>query len=295
MNDPNIYHLRYFLDAANLGSVAAAAKKNHVSQSAVSQAIKKLEESMDCSLLIHSKNQFKLSSEGLAALSSIKLILESISDMKTKIAGAREEAEGPLGFATLRSLALVLLPNVMSSLLKNYPQLQPVLKIGHTKNILEQVISGEIEVGLVVDNRAISGVHKHVLHEGSFRFVIGASYLDNVKSMGFLATEEKPGVNELKKIYKDRYKKSQAKVAMIVESWEVIARFASSGLGIGMIPDFVAASVPELNLIEVHHDLAQKLRYKIVLITKKSLSPNAKVLALELNKETEKLFHKKEK
>lgn len=291
MSDPNIYHLRYFLDAASLGSVAAAAKKNHVSQSAVSQAIKKLEDSMDCSLIFHNKNQFKLSQEGLAAVESIKNILDSVSQMKTKIAGAKEEVEGPLSFATLRSLALVLLPNVMNSLLKNYPKMQPVLKIGHTKNILEQVVSGEIEVGLVVDNRAISGVHKHVLHEGRFRFVVGASYLDNVKNMGFLTTEEKPGVNELRKIYKDRYKKSQAKIAMIVESWEVIARFASSGLGIGMIPDFVFASVPELKLVEVHHDLGEKLRYKIVLITKKQLSSNAKILALELDRETEKLFH----
>ncbi len=292
MSDPNIYHLRYFLDAANLGSVAAAAKKNHVSQSAVSQAIRKLEESMDCSLIGHSKNQFKLTSEGLVALESIKQILDSVTNMKAKLAGAKDEAEGPLTFATLRSLALVLLPDVMSTLQKNYPKIQPILKIGHTKNILEQVIAGEIEVGLVVDNRAISGVHKHVLHEGTFRCVVGSAFADNVKNMGFLVTEEKPGVNELKKTYKERYKKSHVKIAMVVESWEVIARFASAGLGIGMIPDFVAASVPDLKLVEVQHDLAQKIRYKIVLITKKSLSPNAKVLAHELNRETEKLFHK---
>lgn len=206
MLDPNIYHLRYFLDAANLGSVAAAAKKNHVSQSAVSQAIRKLEESMDCSLIIHSKNQFKLSPEGLAALDSIKEILDSVSSMKSKIAGTKSEASGPLHFATLRSLALVLLPDVMNSLQTNYPKIQPVLKIGHTKNILEQVISGELEVGLVVDNRAISGVHKHVLHEGTFHCFVGSVHIDNVKNMGFLVTEEKPGVNELKKLLKKSIK-----------------------------------------------------------------------------------------
>lgn len=290
MNEPNLYHLRYFLDAAALGGVAAAAKKNHVSQSAVSQAIRKLEEAMDCSLLVHSKNQFKLTPEGQLAVQSIQEILGSVAEMRTKVAGAKDEAKGPLPFATLRSLALVILPEVMSSLQKNHPRIQPVLKIGHTKNILEQVLQGEIEVGLVMDNRALSGVHKTILHEGTFRCVVAATHLEKTKDMGFLVTEEKPGVTELRKVYRARHKKSQAPIAMIVESWEVIARFTSAGLGIGVIPDFVLASVPHLQLKEAPPEISRKIPYKIVLISKKALSANARVLAHELGRETQRLL-----
>ena len=39
----NVNHLKFFFDAASLGSVSKAAKKNYVSQSAISQGIKNLE------------------------------------------------------------------------------------------------------------------------------------------------------------------------------------------------------------------------------------------------------------
>ncbi|QDK37993.1 LysR family transcriptional regulator [Bdellovibrio sp. NC01] len=287
--EPNLYHLRYFLDAVRLGGVAAAAQKNRVSQSAVSQAIKKLEDSLGATLLVHSKNQFKVSPEGLRLLESMEGVLDSVRVLRSVLAGAQEENAGPLSMATLRSLALVLFPGVMSSLQKNHQKIEPVLKIGHTKNILEQVLDGEIEVGVVMDNKALRGVDKYILHEGHFCCVIGKGFKDQYKTLGFLATEEKPGVAEVRKLYKNRYKKT-APVSMIVESWEVIARFASEGLGIGFVPDFVAASVPHLQLTEVYSEFAHKIKYKIVLISKGDLSANAQLLAKELERSTAKVF-----
>lgn len=288
--EPNLYHLRYFLDAVRLGGVAAAAQKNRVSQSAVSQAIKKLEESLGTTLLVHSKNQFKVSAEGFRLLESMEGILDSVRVLRSALAGIQEENSGPLSIATLRSLALVLFPEVMSSLQKNHQKIEPILKIGHTKNILEQVLNGDIEVGVVMDNKALRGVDKYVLHEGHFCCVVGKEFKDQFKNMGFLVTEEKPGVTEVRKLYKNRYKKP-AQISMIVESWEVIARFASEGLGVGFVPDFVAASVRHLNLTEVYSEFAHKIQYKIVLISKGKPSANVQLLAKELERSTAKVFY----
>jgi DNA-binding transcriptional LysR family regulator len=60
----SLTHLLYFRDAANLGSVAAAARKNFVTPSAVSQAIKNLESTFSVKLLGHNKRTFVLTDEG---------------------------------------------------------------------------------------------------------------------------------------------------------------------------------------------------------------------------------------
>jgi DNA-binding transcriptional LysR family regulator len=283
--EPNLYHLKYFIDAANMGGIAPAAKKNLVSSSAISQAIKKLEESFNCQLLEHNKNQFQLTPEGRIAAESIDNIIHSIADLKTKIANSKSDFCGTLPVATLRSLAMVLFPSAISSINKKYPNLKATLMIGHTKNILDQVLNDEIEVGIVVDNNAIHGVKKYILHEGYFKFVVGYNHKENVKNLGVLATDEKPGINEVKKNYKSHFGKP-APIAMIVESWEVIARFASAGLGIGFIPDFVARSVPHLELVEIFPELSNKIRYKIVVISKGALSSHSQVLFNELERST---------
>ncbi len=287
--EPNLYHLKYFIDAANLGGIAPAAKKNLVSSSAISQAIKKLEESLNCQLLEHNKNQFKLTQEGRIAAESIDDIINSITGLKAKIANLKSDFSGTLAIATLRSLALVLFPNAISSINKNFPKLKADLMIGHTKTILDQVLNDEIEIGIVVDNNAIHGVKKHILHEGYFQFVVGFSHKANLKNLGILVTKEKPGNLEVKKLYQSHFK-TPAPISMIVESWEVIARFASAGLGIGFIPDFVASSVSHLELVEVYPELSRKIRYKIVAISKGPLSSNSQVLINELERSVQQIL-----
>ena len=287
--EPNLYHLKYFIDAANLGGIALAAKKNLVSSSAISQAIRKLEESLNCQLLEHSKNQFKLTTEGQVAAESIHEILNSVAGLKTKIANSKSDFSGTLNIATLRSLALVLFPDTITLVNKKYSKLKANLMISHTKNILEQVINDEIEVGIVVDNNAISGVKKYILHEGYFKLVVGYNHKANLKNLGILVTKEKPGVQEIKKLYQSNYEKP-APISMIVESWEVIARFASAGLGIGFIPDFVASSVPHMELVEVFPELSRVIRYKIVAISKGPLSSNSQVLINELERSIQQIL-----
>ena len=53
-------YLKYFIDAAESNSVSESAKKNFVTQSCVSQGIKKLEQTLKVDLTMHLRNRFKL-------------------------------------------------------------------------------------------------------------------------------------------------------------------------------------------------------------------------------------------
>ena len=68
----NLTHLKYFLDAVKQGSITASAKINHVSQSAISQGITRLEERFGCHLLAHQPKRFKVTDEGLKLFENSK-------------------------------------------------------------------------------------------------------------------------------------------------------------------------------------------------------------------------------
>lgn len=60
---PNSTFLRYFLSAAQFKSISKAAKENFVSQSAISQAINKLETALSKQLITHEQNRFQLTAD----------------------------------------------------------------------------------------------------------------------------------------------------------------------------------------------------------------------------------------
>ena len=120
MLEPNLYHLKYFADAASLGSVGAAARKNSVSQPAVSQGIKKLELALGVELLVHSKNRFKLTPEGELVLVRIKEILSAFQNLREELSEKQEEVSGQVSLGTMRSLALHFLPKLFKNLKDDY-------------------------------------------------------------------------------------------------------------------------------------------------------------------------------
>lgn len=78
----NLFHLKYFLDAVKHGSISASDETNHISQSAISQAIAKLEEGLGCSLLIHQPKQFKITDEGKSSLIVLKKFFKLFKKQK---------------------------------------------------------------------------------------------------------------------------------------------------------------------------------------------------------------------
>ncbi|WII72364.1 LysR family transcriptional regulator [Bdellovibrio sp. 22V] len=264
MLEPNIYHLKYFKTAAELQSIAAAAKKLGISQPAISQAIRKLEEALDCDLLIHTRNRFKLTEEGKILLEKSTTLLEQVDNLRADLRGKKSEVSGPLRIATSPEVAHYLFPSALKELQKELPKVRPSFEFGSTQEILNLVKSGEAEFGLVIDDGRMTGLEKKLLRKGHFH-CIRSSRETATDATRFLVTRESPGLFELEKIFKEQYKKN-VEIAVEVESWEVIAHYASLGLGTGLVPDFVA----ENHLgVKVSKTLwASKIEYRIYLVHK---------------------------
>ncbi|MBS1972229.1 MAG: LysR family transcriptional regulator [Bdellovibrionales bacterium] len=282
-NEPNIYHLKYFKTAAELGGIAAAAKKLGVSQPAISQAIRKLEEVLQCELMIHTRNRFKLTEEGKLLVKKAADLESFLENLKNDLRGLQSEPTGPLTIATSSSVAFYLLPALLRKLTDKYPKVLPSVQIGNTQEIVTKVKAGECEVGILFDDGSPLALEKKILHRGNFRCLI-AEDLSVKSEEGFLVTRESPGVFDLQKAYR-KHSGKEAAIRMEIENWEVIAEMARLGHGIAFLPDFIASRQAGTKIIASMNAWAQKVDYRLCQVHQGShqLSNVAQIFIKELS------------
>ena len=90
----NINQLRYFISVANTRSFSLAAEENYITQTAMSQQIQALEETVGCKLINRSTRPISLTSAGVSFLGDAKQILARLQEATER---ANEAANGISG------------------------------------------------------------------------------------------------------------------------------------------------------------------------------------------------------
>lgn len=261
----NFYHLKYFYDAVAEGSIGQAAKKNFVSQSAVSQAVRRLEEALDCDLLIHQKNRFVLTDSGRAVYEKCQAIFQSVEDLKVEAKVAKKEFVGSISFATSHSIALAILPAFIAELKKRYPSITPKFRLGKTPIVKRWLEDREIDFAITVDDGHLKSFEKIVVHTGEFIVIRTKKQSFISRSHGFILTESRPETEALKKAYQNAHRK-ELPLALEVDSWEIIKRLTLEGLGMGFIPAFAMGRGDQKRLTVLKENAFPKIKYDLCVV-----------------------------
>ncbi|CCB85567.1 MULTISPECIES: LysR family transcriptional regulator [Parachlamydia] len=269
---PNITFLRYFFSAGQSKSISRASKENFVSQSAISQAISKLEKTLGKQLITHEKNRFQLTADGLLLLDKCKQIFTVFSEIEDAFNETDSVFKGKLSFACTHSFALSLLPAYLSKLSQTWEKIEPILRFGHTGTIVELVKKGDVDFGIVLDNEDFSLFHSREIYRGEYHLYTAKKFTANAKNK-FILSEERKEVSLLKQHFQNNGVEIHA--YMEVSSWEVIASLVEQGMGIGFLPDYIAG---KRALIPYEYSIP-KIPYRILAISPKNrkLSRNAQM------------------
>lgn len=224
--DPfNLVYLKYFIDAAEKMSVSESSRKNFVTQSCVSQGIKKLEQVLKIDLTMHLKNRFKLTEEGKIVFSKGKEIFKSLDGLLDEIAQFNGEVRGTIAVATTQSLALGFLPKVFQEVGIKYPKVELDIRLGTIEQIHQWIRSEEVDFALILESPEFSKYESHPLAQGEFNLYKHKSlkkwdkvYVDFVS--GIAVSDSDYEIVELR-------------------SWELVAEFLDSKIGVGVLPDFI--------------------------------------------------------
>jgi len=114
-----------FLATADAGSFTKAAERLHLTSSAVSKSVARLEERLGVTLFERSTRRLKLSSAGHAYYATCKRVLQELSDAEGVLAEQEGELAGKVRIGVPASYGRMRVMPALIALCDKYPRLQP--------------------------------------------------------------------------------------------------------------------------------------------------------------------------
>jgi DNA-binding transcriptional LysR family regulator len=145
----DLRQIRQFLAVAELLSFRKAAERLHMSQPPLSVSIKQLEEDLGVKLFTRNRSGVRLTPEGEAMLEDARRLDLCAHQLRQRAASAKSGLSGILRIGFVGSATYALMPRVLSAFRMRYPDVTLVLRESTTSEILAEVDSGSLDMGLV--------------------------------------------------------------------------------------------------------------------------------------------------
>jgi DNA-binding transcriptional LysR family regulator len=236
--------LKMFVDVVETGSFSRAAQLNHVTQSAVSQQIRALENRYEQRLLSRSARQVTPTPAGERLFRGCKEILARFSEVEQEIREQATEISGTCNVSSIYSVGLHELHSLQKNLLRAHPKVNFRLNYRRSDQVYDDVILGAADLGLVAYPQARAGVDIVPFREDKLTVVLppGHALASKAKlSMSALAglpfigfDREAPSRKGIDKLFRD--KGFELAPVMEMDNVETIKRAVELGLGISVLP-----------------------------------------------------------
>jgi len=140
--------LESFVAVVEQGSLAEAARRLNLTPAAVAQRIRALESEIGVHLLFRSGRTVRPTQSGAAILVHARDFLGHIRDLKS--IAANDTPSGELRLGAVQSAKAGLLPNILSGMAKNYPQIEIHIVGDMPAPLYAKVLSGELDAAMIV-------------------------------------------------------------------------------------------------------------------------------------------------
>ncbi len=137
---------RGFLEVAKQGNISAAAQNLFISQSAVSQSVKQLEEQLQVRLFSRSTRGVSLTSEGKLLLEYVSHALGLLQSGEEKIAASRQLLTGELIIGASDTVTKTYLLSRLEAFHKDYPDIRIRILNGTTSMVLDYLHAGQVDI-----------------------------------------------------------------------------------------------------------------------------------------------------
>ncbi|MNW42940.1 LysR family transcriptional regulator, transcription activator of glutamate synthase operon [Fontibacillus panacisegetis] len=255
--------IQYFIEVAKLEHVTEASYALHVSQSAVSRQIFKLESELGVDLFIHEGRKVKLTPIGRLFLSHMEHLMKVIDNAQQEISEFLDPERGTVRIGFPSSLAAQMIPTVVSGFREKYPLVHFQLQHGSYKELVEWVVKGDMNLAIMGPVPHEAQIKSEVLFEENFVALLPAGHplanqtsvkLSDLKDDSFVLFPE--GF-----VLRDMVVKAcsnlgfQPKVTFEGDDLDAIKGLVSSGLGLTVLPEIalsehIASTIVTLPVVE---------------------------------------------
>jgi DNA-binding transcriptional LysR family regulator len=251
------FRLKVFRSVCEHLSFRRAAEELHLSQPAVTQQIKALEDELSTRLLDRTGGRVVLTPAGRILKKRAIEVAEIVALTQEELAAVSGEHSGVLRAGSSTSIAQYVLPKMLGCFKREHPRVKLQVRSGNTEEVVEWLIEGRIAIGLIEGPALRKDVRTEPFMEDELVLLFPANHpwskrksltIQNLKGAPFLLRERGSGTRRVLEtaLEKAGLKIKDIDVAMELDSSEAIISSVESGLGIGFVTR--AAVLPRLPL-----------------------------------------------
>lgn len=241
----NIETIRIFCDVVQHQSFSRGAAANHVSQSAATQSVHRMERHFGGPLVDRSKRPFVLTAEGKVCFEGFREVLELYDVVEARVRSLRKEITGPVRVGAIYSVGLYDMGRTMQDFMRRYPKAKVRLEYLHPNRVYDAVLDSEVDLGIV--SYPVASPEMAVIPLRSERMVVvcvrdheltkhESLTLEHLRNQDFISFDRDLSIR--KEI--DRFLRQRSvsiRVVMEFDNIETIKQAVEIGAGISILPE----------------------------------------------------------
>lgn len=244
-----IRQLQAFSLTAKLESFTKAAKAMHLTQSALSQLVRELEQSMGVKLFDRTTRQLALTQVGVEFLASSNRILTDLDHARSNVNKWLDHRTGKVVIAAPLVLSSTYLAKVIAGFKSKFPDIELVLKDSLPDEVINQIRNGTADLGVGTLRRTESGLHTQDLFDESMVAIFSSDHaLNRIKKLDWKHLEgESLLLPKFGSVFRELSEKGFATAGISPEPFfeanyvGTLIGLAAEGLGIAIVPKYATS------------------------------------------------------
>lgn len=246
----NIYNLASFIEIVKESSISKAATKLHMTQSALSQQLKAIENDLDTKLLVRSNRGVAPTEAGNIVFKYSEIFLDLHDNMMKEIEDSKRLELKEIKIASSNSVCEYLIPCTLYTYRRKDKNIKFTTKCDYTKNVVDLVQSYRSDVGFITMNVDLPDLVCTKLQDNDLVVIYspqnkemeGDITLEDLKTMGFIMGPEESGI---RKVIENTFDSNgisfiDVDIHMELSSMEAIKTSVVENHGISIVPYITA-------------------------------------------------------
>lgn len=171
----DLRQFRYLIGVADVLNFTRAATALHVSQPALSQQIKDLEDELGVRIFERSARSVRITEAGALVIEHARRALASVEALKEAVEAHRGLRRGRVRIGVLQTFTAFYLPLIVARFLRDYPQIDVEVHELSNNDIHARVATGELSVGIGLANGS-TATDQYKLYSDALAFVCARSH-----------------------------------------------------------------------------------------------------------------------
>ena len=266
--------LRVFLVAAEERNFSKAAKRLHMSQSAISQNIQTIERAYKIDLFNRHGRTVELSEAGQNILPMVREVLLAARLLEDGLQDVNSQVGGELLIGCSTSAGKYILPTLLAEFQRDYPAVHPRVKIISRESVMDRLVNRLIPIGIssrLIDHHSIESVPLFedriilIVHPDHPWAMYGRAFASDILDQPFITREDTSGTCEtvMEGLKPQNITIDNFNVVMELGNTEAIEMAVERGVGIAFVSEMVAArglALGRIKRVEVEGlDLRRKI------------------------------------